>query len=218
MLSIYEETFLLALDEEKGNILPFTKRTLAYGLAGGILAELTLMGKVDSNEKHRLKLVEDTSTGDPILDEAIQEIHSSEKSRKLTYWISQFSAKPKKLRERIGEQLVARELLYQEDRRYFWKPSSIEEGLLAAPSKFEIKYPLRQMIFSEDESDERSLALLNIASASDLLNLIFTQDELPAAKARIHEKVIRTALENPVLQTIEEIEQAIISSMDDDND
>jgi hypothetical protein len=209
--------FLLALDEEKGNILPFTKKTLAHALAGGILAELALLGKVCSNEKHRLEWIDATPTGDEILDGAIKEIQSSEKQRKLAYWVSQLSARPKTLRERIGERLVARELLQQEDRRFSWRSQS-EGDVMAVPSKFEMKVPLRALILSPDGNDHHSLALLNVASAAGLLNLIFTEDELPIAHNRIHEKVIRAAMENPVMETIEEIEQAVLTSLEDDSE
>ncbi len=218
MLSIFEELFLLALDEENGNILPFAKKTLAHGLSGGILAELALMGKVTSNEKHRLELVDATPTGDDVLDDAIQEIQASEKTRKLAYWVSQFSARPKKLREHIGERLAAKELLNQDERRFFWKPAQPENDTDVPHSKFEVKNPLRTMILASEEGGLHNLALLNVASASDLLNLIFTQDEIPLAKRLIHEKVFRAALEHPAMQTIEEIEQAVITSLEDDTE
>lgn len=221
MLSIFEELFLLALDEEKGNIVPFAKKTIAYGLSGAILAELALRGKISSNEKNRLDLIDPTPTGDEILDEILQEIRSTEKRRKLTYWVSQLSTRPKKLRERVGERLAAKNLLSQEDKRFFWKPFSTENGQPEVPSKFEMKGSLRAMILSRDEnleSDHRSLALLNVAESSNLLNLIFTQDEVQLAKQRIHEKIIRAALENPAMQTVEELEQAVGTTIEDDSD
>jgi golgi phosphoprotein 3 len=218
MLSIFEELFLLALDEEKGRVLSFAKKTLPYALSGGILAELTLMGKVCSNEKHRLELVDASLSGDEILDEAIIDIGSSDKLRKLSYWVSEFGSKPKKLRERIGERLVEKKLLSQEDRRFFWRTPAAEETPLAL-TKFDLKAPLRASILSNDDGlDPHNIALLSLASASDLLNLIFTQDELPIARHRIHEKVIRGALGNPSMQSLEEIEQAIISNLDEDAD
>lgn len=218
MLLIIEELFLLALDEEKGSLSSFVKKTIGCGLSGAILAELALRGKVCSNDKHRLELADDTLTGDELLDEALEEIRSSEKPRKLTYWVSQFSARPKKFRERLGERLVAKNILYQEDKRLFRQYSSTHDSQSLAPSKFEIKYPLRAMILSNQENDHRSLALLKVAAASELLNLIFTQDELSIAKRLIHEKVLRAALENPAMETIEEIEQAVASSLEDDTD
>lgn len=218
MVPIIEELFLLALDEEKGNILPFAKKTLAYGISGGILAELALLRKVCSNENHRLELVDATPTGDEILDEVLQEIQSSEKQRKLTYWVSQLSDRPKRLRERLGERLVGKDLLYQEDKHFFWKLPEGEDAAPAIPTRYEMKSTLRGMILSTAESNHRSLALLNIAASSELLGLIFTQDELPVAKRRIHEKLVRAALENPAMQTIEDIELAVSASLDDDDD
>jgi hypothetical protein len=218
MLTTYERLFLLALDEERGNFPPFVKKTLSHALSGGILAELSLLGKVRCNEKHRLELVDDTLTDDEILNEAIKDIQSSEKPRKLAYWVSQLSQRPKKLRERIGDRLVAKGMLYLEDRHYFWRLPSGEDEVVTAPAKFEMKRPLRTAILSTGEFDRQGMALLNVASAAGLLNLIFTQDELQIAQQCIHEKLVRVAMEDPIMQTIEEIEQAICTSLEDDID
>jgi hypothetical protein len=218
MLSIVEELFLLALNEEKGTILSFVKKTLPYALTGAILAELALQGKVCSNDKQRLELLDSAPLGDEILDDALREFQSSEKPRKLSYWVSQFSAKPKKLRERLGESLVTKNVLYEEDRHYFRSLPISDSEMPYVPSKFDLKSPLRAMIFTQAEVDHRSLAMLKILGASEMLNLIFTQDELPIAKRRIHEDVLRAALTNPAMQTVEEIESAVVSSIEDELD
>lgn len=218
MLMIFEEIFLLALDDEKGTILPFAKKTIAHALSGGILTELTLQGKVCSNEKRRLEVIGADFTGDEILDETIREIQASEKAHKPSYWVSQLSERPKKLRERIGQGLVARDLVHQEEKRFFWRsPSPAEDGG-ASFSKFEMKNPLRAAILSSGESGSRDLALLNVAASAGLLDLIFTQDELSFAGQHIHEKVVGAALKDPVMQTIEEIGKGIQISLEDDSD
>ena len=220
MLSVYEEIFLLALDEENGNFLPFTRKTITYGLAGGILAELALLGKVCGNEKHRLLLSDPTPTENPILDEVIQDVMADDKHRKISYWISQFSEKPKKLRSRVGESLAARSLVEQDENRFFWPaPQADASGEPGLQSKFEHKIPLRSLIFAPaDDADPRSLAVLDVLSACGLLGLVFTSDELAVAKARIHEKVIQAALKKPMLETIEKIEYAVAASIEDDSD
>ncbi len=219
MFSLIEELYLLALDEEKGHIIPFTKKTLAYGLSGAILAELALQKKVCSNEKHRLEVNGDPQPGgDDILDEALKEIQASEKPRKMPYWVSQFSDRPKKLLERLGEHLAAKDVLYQEDKHFFRKQPAPEAGQASIPSKYDTKKALRGMVLSTEAADERSLALLQIAQASGLLGLIFTQDELPLAKDRIHEKIIHAALEDTDMQCIEEIGEAVQISLEDELD
>jgi hypothetical protein len=219
MLSVYEELFLLALDEENGNFLPFTRKTIPYGLVGAIFAELALLEKVCSNEKQRLIVNDPTPTGNPILDEVVDEVHASDKHRKLSYWISHFSEKPKKLRFKLGENMAERSLIDQDENRFFWRSAPQEGQEQGVSTKFKRKIPLRSMILGSQESaDPHSLALLNVTSACNLLSLIFTEDELPVARRMIHEKVIQAALKNPIMETIEKIEYAIASSIEDDSD
>jgi Golgi phosphoprotein 3 len=218
MLSLFEELFLLALDEDRGRTASFAKKTIGYGLSGAILAELALQGKVSVNEKNRLEWTQGDLTGDAFLDEILEEIRASEKAHKLAYWVSQFSERPKKLRERVGERLVEMNVLYREEKRFFRQPPSGEAVEAAEPSKFEVKHRLRAMILSNGESDPRSLALLNLTGASELLGLIFTPDELGFARRRIHEEMLHFALEDTVMQTVEEIEQAISTCVEDEDD
>ena len=74
MLYLFEELFLLSLDEENGNILSFVKKPFAYGIAGAILSELVFQDKVQLNDKHRLVLKNADPIGDEILDEALHEL------------------------------------------------------------------------------------------------------------------------------------------------
>jgi len=218
MLALFEELFLLSMEEDRGRIASYAKKSLAYGLSGAMLAELALQGKVSVNEKNRLEPMGDELTGDAFLDEILEEIRASEKAHKLTYWVSQFSERPKKLRERVGDRLVETNVLSKEEKRFFRQPPSGEATQAAEPSKFEVKHRLRAMILANEESDPRSLALLNLAAASELLGLIFTPDELDFAGRRIHEEMLHFALEDSVMQTVEEIEQAISTVVEDDDD
>jgi golgi phosphoprotein 3 len=217
MLSIYEKLFLLALDEEKGNPIQFAKKTLGHALSGSILAELALLGKINCNEKRRLEVKDASITQNPVLDDVLKEIKASEKARRVSYWISQLSSKPKVQREKIGGNLVSREILYQEERRLYWKTNP-EEATDPTAVKFNIKNPLRSMILTSTDDDLNDLSLLTVLSASGLLNLVFTLDEIPLAQKRIQEKIVRKSLEDPIIETIQNIEQGIITSLEDDLD
>jgi golgi phosphoprotein 3 len=81
MLTIYEDLYLLALDEEKGNLFSFARKSFAYPLAGAILAELALSGKLGVGEKLRIVLSDATPIGDPILNDALEQIRVSEKTQ-----------------------------------------------------------------------------------------------------------------------------------------
>jgi hypothetical protein len=216
MLTLYETLFLLALNEEKGNLIWFTRKTFAYSIAGLILAELALLGKLGVGEKLRLVVNDEESTHDPILDSALEQICDSDKTHKPAYWVSQLSTDPKKLRQSIGERLVERNILTQEDKRYF-RPEATSASE-PAPEKYALKQALRAPILSEGELDLRNLALLIMIEAGDLLCLIFTEDEIEAAERAISKQTMSVALGNPVMQVIQEIGQAVSSVREEEMD
>ena len=217
MLTTYEKLFLLALDEEKGNPILFAKKTLGHALSASILVELTMLGKINCNEKRRLELKDAALTQNQVFDDVIKEIKSSEKPRRISYWISQLSSRPKILREKIGENLILSDILYQEEKRLYWKTKP-EDSTDPAAIKFNIKNPLRLMILTSAEDELSNLSLLTVLSASGLLNLVFTLDEIPLAQKRIHEKIVRKSLEDPIVETIQNIEQGLVTSLEDDTD
>jgi golgi phosphoprotein 3 len=208
MVSLYEELFLLTIDEEKGNFINFTKKTLPAALGGTVLAELALRGKLCSNPKQRLELADNSPTGDDILDEVIRTIDSAEKPRKILYWVNLFSEHPKKLRLAVGESLSTRGLVHQDENHFYWMHSPENESI-SLPTKFEMKNPLRAIIFAGGEVDPHGIALLTILNAAGLLSLIFTADEIPTAKRLIYEKTMGAALGSPDLETVEYIGYAV---------
>src|SRR4030042_6376485 len=210
MLPLYEELYLLALDEEKGNLFSFARKSIAYPLAGAILAEVALLGKLGVGEKLRLVLSDATPTGDPIFDGALEQIRISEKAHKPSYWVSALSEEPKKLRQNVAERLVEKNVMVQDEKSFF-RQEPVPGIESTVPDKFQIKHQLRSLILSNGESDLHRLALLEMIAAGDLLGLVFTQDELETADQMIHKKFLTAALENPVLQLVEEIGQAVSS-------
>jgi len=215
MLTLYEEIFTLTLNEEKGNPFPFNRKALAHPLSGAILAELAFLDKLCVTEKLRLVLCEDTQTGDRILDGILEQIQAVEKARKASYWVSRLSEEPKKLWQSVGEDLVEKNVLVQDEKRFLRQPPS-SEGAPTTLDKFQMKHRLRASVLSTGESDARSLAVLKILLAGDLLGLVFTLDEIETAKMAIHKLFLAAAMRDPILQVVEEIAQAVSAVREDE--
>jgi hypothetical protein len=214
MLTLYEKLFLLVLDEEKGNLISFTRKSFAYSVAGAILAELALAGKLGVGEKLRLVAQDGEGTGDPILDDALEQIRASDKLHKPSYWVSAISAEPKKLRYTIGEQLAGKHVLTQDEKRFFRQEPATESD--AVPSKFQLKHELRSLVLSNGARDLRNIALVKMLAAGGLLYLCFTLDEMDAAEQIIHTQLLTAALENPTMELVEEIGQAVTNVREDE--
>ena len=215
MLTLFEEFYLLTLDDEKGNLVWFARKSFAFLTAGLILAELALVGKLGMGEKVRLVVLDEHPTGDPILDDTLEQIRSAEKLRKPSYWVSQLSADPKKLKQSIGQRLVEKKILIQDEKR-FYRQEITPGSELPMPDKYQFKKELRGLVFVNNELDLRNMALLNMIAAANLLTLLFTQDEIETAEKVIQRQLLATAMGNPVMELVEEIVQAVSSVIEDE--
>ncbi len=216
MSTLFEELFLLAFHEDKGKLIPWATENLPVGLAGAILAELALNDRVRVEENHRLELLDSSPTQDEILDAALEKIQSSERPRKITYWVNQLNEKPKKLFEQLEERLVAKGIFQQEESSFISLPSQNELDGQNASARYWLKRRLRGLALTDQEVDLRGLTLLNLVQACNFVDLIFTRDERKTARRRIYELLVGTALSNGQAQAIEEIGRAVESQADTD--
>jgi golgi phosphoprotein 3 len=211
MLTLFDELYLLTqhADREKKSSYKYEK--FYFGLAGSILAELALASKVQVNQKHRLELVDATSTGDEILDRALLMMQESAKPRKLTYWVEELTGKFEKITKRLTERLVSNGVFNVEDDELLWAiPSQVYPDHNAS-AKYCLKEHLRAIALADGVNDLRSLALLCLVDSTEMLDLVFTRDERREANRNIHEMLITEALKEPAAQAIEEIHNAVDS-------
>jgi hypothetical protein len=89
MLTLAEELLLLALDDESGSVEPAASGSLQYGLAGALLVELVIAGRLRL-EGGGLVVADGSPTGDAVLDEVIGRISRSGRPRDAEYWVGQF--------------------------------------------------------------------------------------------------------------------------------
>jgi hypothetical protein len=97
MLTLFEEFLSLSIHETKGTYIRSSIDRLKPGLVGAILAELALIGKIQTSNNHRLILVDDSQTTDDILKEALSALKESDKDHKFGYWINTLSQRTEKI-------------------------------------------------------------------------------------------------------------------------
>ena len=207
MLDLFEELMLLAIDDERGAIAGVETYRLYFGMAGAILAELAIHGKVQVENK-KLFVIDETETGDQLLDEALDKIKASKK-RKPSYWVNSYGNK--KLRKAVAGRLAEKKVIRIEEKRYLWVIPYEVYPQQNASAKFWIKQELRAMLMSDARPEPHSLVLLSLAKACGMLKLIFTKDERRAAKRRVDELVKGEVYGAAVAATIEEIEGAAVA-------
>jgi golgi phosphoprotein 3 len=211
MMTLFEELFLLSIDDEDGSPHASMSDNLGFGMSGSLVVELALRGKAGVGENHRLEVMDTTHTGDEILDETLEQIQSSNQPRKVTYWIKHFSDEPKKLRNSLVKRLEANGVVQQDENRLTWVIPFRESPTIKASAKYTLKDRIRKGVLADEDLDMHDLALLGLVKACNLLNLVFTKDERKLARQRIYELTVSNTLKDPLFQSIQEIEAAVES-------
>ena len=89
-LSLPDELILMLLNEENGYFHQVPGWNLNCVVIGAVLAELSLMNRIDT-DLESLFLIDNTETGNPILDPALQAIAAEPGHRTTQYWIERLA-------------------------------------------------------------------------------------------------------------------------------
>lgn len=211
MLNLAEELFLLALNDDKGTVQNSASWVLPYGLAGAMLADLALHGKVAAAGQKRVAILDPAPTDDAVLDAALSEIAGAKRPRKAHSWIEELSRK--RSWRRVPESLMAKGVLQEEEKRWLWVVPYAAYPQQDASAKYWIKQDLRAIVLAGREPDPRRLALLSLVYACRMLPLLLTKDERQPAGQRVAELVANDAIGQLVAQVIAEVEGSQDASM-----
>ncbi len=212
MQTVIEDFYLLNIHEEKGTVVKSAEGVLRYGLAGALLAELALQNRLQVESKHHMVILDETPTGDPLLDAALQAILQADGPQKVGAWVKSLSKGSSELRERLSERLVKAGVATQDDTRLLWvTPYPAGDQSAAATARYWLKHNLRAGVLASYETSLRKLTVLLLAQSCDLLNLVFTKDERKLAQRRIYEQMMSEGIRSPVVQTLQEIGEAVES-------
>jgi Golgi phosphoprotein 3 len=216
MLTLYEELQLLSIHEAKGIFISSAFDRLKPGLVGAILADLALTGKIRTSNNRRLQLVDSSPINDLVLDDALSALKKSEKERKFGYWINILNPKPEKLRRQITTGLIQKGIQTQEDDSLVWViPSPLHPEIKASTKHWVVKR-LRDVVLDQEEIQLRDIALLSLVNACGLLDLVFLRDERKIASQYINQLLVGAAMQDSVLETVQEIDSAITSVVEED--
>lgn len=204
MLNLAEELFLLALNDNKGTAQKSSAGVLPYGLAGAMLADLALRGRIAVAGQKEVAVLDPTPTGDTVLDTALAEIATSTRARKAAAWVEALSHK--RFWRSVPESLVAKGVLREEEKRWLWVIPYAAYPQQDASAKYWLKQALRAIVLADQHPEPRQIALLSLVRACRMEPLLLTKDERKAGAKRIAALVADEPIGQAAAQTIAEVE------------
>ncbi len=190
MLTLAEELFLLTLNEKKNSIAVSSAKALPAAMVSAMLIDFFLEGRIQMVDNDKVSLVDGDSSESDYFNHLLEKIGKAKKPKKLSHWIEAFSSKPKKLEKSLVKSLIEKKVLKEKKKKLLWVTPFIDYSQADASAKFSRKRHLRAVILAGEKADLRSAILLSLLRAYELMNFIFTDDEISYARNRI-EAIIR---------------------------
>jgi hypothetical protein len=183
-LFLTEEVALLALRSREGTVEPGAWFRVA--IAGAILAELILRGRVDvPDRKTDVTVLDDAPVGDPVIDSCLAAIEGSEQSHSARFWLARFIADGD-LRHRVARGLAARGILRAIEEKVALVFTSRTYPEVDPEPELKVHDRLYAAIFDDDDDPSpRTIVLLSIAHHTGLLTANFAGQLDPDRTLRV---------------------------------
>ena len=180
--TIFETLFILAIDDEDGNLIESAVNDLEPALAAGVLAELVLHNRI-TLEDGRVTVLDPAATEHPILDRALFAMTDTARMRKVRYWINTLTYE--QLRSEIAQHLVVNGVLVRKKKSLLLVVPYGESKNGQVSAKYALKSRLREIALAGQPSEPAELIQLVLLNNCGLLGLVFTRGERKSAVKKI---------------------------------
>ena len=184
MLRFAEEIMLLLLENEGEKFLRVPDLSLRYALAGGVLMDLAMEDRIDT-DLEKLILVDPTPLGDDILDPVLAEIAGAEELRDARYWVERAAGRASETRKAAIERLIARGILERREDRYLWVLRARRYPVVDDRAEREVKLRIMEVLFDDVIPSPRDVVIVCLADACGLFSELLSGREYRLALPRI---------------------------------
>lgn len=209
-LSLQQEILLLATEDDRGT---FSSGMFLYSAGGAMVSELLLQQRIAANDdkKQTVAVIDESPTGDPLLDELLQLIRDSKKHQGLQHWVSK-AANIKDLKHRIATQLCDLGILKQDERKILWLFTQKVYPELDGSWEDTIRQRMAEVMFDpKSRADARTSVLIALASHAGLLTSNFAKEEIRQHRKRIKQLAKGDFLAAGATQaTIQAVQAAVV--------
>ncbi|ONI72013.1 GPP34 family phosphoprotein [Kribbella sp. ALI-6-A] len=212
---IAEDLLLLLYDDESGKPLAGSPG-LDYALAGAVVVELTLLGKVDISgegedvKPGRLKVLDASPTGDPLLDERLAML-ADKAGKKPKDVMGKLS---KKLRDPLLRRLAERGILEESEGKVLGLFPVTRWPAKDAQHEGDVRAALENVLKLGTRPDERTGALIALLSALDVVPKVVTDAvDRKALKRRAKEIAESDWAAAAVRRAVQDMQAAVTASI-----
>ena len=207
-LALIEEIVLLSLDDETGAHLPLPPFALGLGMAGALLDDLSMAGRI-CTDGPQVKVLNAETTGNPLLDPWLALIAKDSQEHSVHYWLSILANEKKEIESEALAHLIERGILKREDKKILWVLGLRRYPTIHNEERGEVRTRLERLILSDDPPSHFDATLISLLDGCELLHAIFRGDQYEARSAR----VASIAASDPVGREVAEALRELLSTV-----
>ncbi len=211
MLTLVEEIILLMLNDEDGRFVRVPSWSTEYAIAGGVLMDLAMENKIDTDLEH-LMLLDSDPVGDSLLDSTLADIAKGEQ-QDVRFWVEHVAQSAYDLREEALSRLVNHGILEREDEKFMWVFKSRRYPTIDGTIEREVKLRIMAVLFSDEIPDPRDVMLICLADACGIFRELLSSRESRQASDRIEQVRRLDLIGQSMTQAIHDIELSIAASV-----
>lgn len=211
MLRFAEEIILMLLDDEDGRFVRVQRWSLNYALAGGILMDLAMENRIDTDLKN-LILVDAEPVGDSLLDPALAEIAGSEQ-KDIRHWLEHLAERASEIQDEALNRLVKAGILERQDDRFLWMFRSRRYPMIDGEAEREVKLRIMEVLFSNTIPGPRDVMIICLVDACGIFKELVSKRQLSQVSERIEQVRKLDIIGQATSQAIREIELTVVASM-----
>ena len=206
-----EEIILLLLNDGDGRFARVPKWSLDYALAGGVLMDLALENRIDT-DLEGLILIDDTPTGDALLDPTLADIAAG-KERTTNFWLEHTADSADSIREQALNRLIDQGILEVQDDRFLWVFRSRRYPSIDGTAEREVKLRIMGVLFSDEIPSPRDVVIICLADACGIFKGLLSSRELDNVGERIDQVRRLDLIGQALSKGIRDIEMSIAASV-----
>jgi hypothetical protein len=203
-LTMPEEILLLMLDDETGRLQERAAPSGDFAIAGAVLAELALAGRIDT-DTNRLYVTNPAPTGDALQDRALAQIVASTDVMDSRHWIETLAADADEYREALFARLVSKGILKRVEGRFLWVFPERRYPVISDKEEREVKARIMGVLFNDEIPDPRDSLLIGLCRAGGLFTLLLSSQEIDRVQPRIDAVADLEELNRSLADAIREI-------------
>jgi len=184
VLTLTEDLVLLALDDHSGRILPVDDIGYRHALAGAVLLDLALLGRLE-NQDGALRVSDRTNTGEDVLDRWRETIEAEKEPLELRVWIARLALASDQIETAALSSLVNRGILEKQETNFLWVFETRRYPMLDGTEEKEVKRRICDVLLSDEEPSQADAILVGLVDDARLLPHILSDAETRESARRV---------------------------------